>query len=109
MSRPLTYTGVTQMVPEPTSYRIQQQPFYLPIGDEVSLFESAFAEQIPVLLKGPTGCGKTRFVEFMAWSLGRKAVNAQRRQGQLTVEMKDSTCRSRLPLHRGVPRGPDCP
>lgn len=44
-------------------------PFYLPIHDEVELFEAAFEQRIPVLLKGPTGCGKTRFVEYMAWRL----------------------------------------
>lgn len=42
-------------------------PFYLPTGDEVELFRTAFELRIPVLLKGPTGCGKTRFVEYMAW------------------------------------------
>lgn len=44
-------------------------PFYLPIGDEVRIFEAAFEQSLPVLLKGPTGCGKTRFVEHMAWKL----------------------------------------
>jgi nitric oxide reductase NorQ protein len=45
-------------------------PFYLPIGDEVEVFETAFKCRMPVLLKGPTGCGKTRFVRHMAWRLG---------------------------------------
>jgi nitric oxide reductase NorQ protein len=40
------------------------------VGDEVEAFESAHASRLPVLLKGPTGCGKTRFVEYMAWRLG---------------------------------------
>jgi nitric oxide reductase NorQ protein len=57
-----------------SSYRIEEKPFYLPIRDEVEIFERAWIEQIPLLLKGPTGCGKTRFVEFMAWSLGQKMV-----------------------------------
>lgn len=57
-------------------YRITQKPFYLPIGDEVEVFERAWAEQIPLLLKGPTGCGKTRFVEFMAYNLGQKVLRA---------------------------------
>ncbi|HWO93405.1 MAG TPA: CbbQ/NirQ/NorQ/GpvN family protein [Dehalococcoidia bacterium] len=52
-------------------YASVEEPFYLPIADEVELFESAFSEKIPVLLKGPTGCGKTRFVEYMAFRLGR--------------------------------------
>ncbi len=52
-------------------YHPTREPYYLPIGDEVELFEAAFKQKIPVLLKGPTGCGKTRFVEYMAWRLGR--------------------------------------
>src|SRR6476469_5741478 len=44
-------------------------PWYLPVGDEVELFEAAYHARLPVLLKGPTGCGKTRFVEHMAWRL----------------------------------------
>jgi nitric oxide reductase NorQ protein len=49
-------------------------PFYLPVGDEVAVFESCHARGLPVMLKGPTGCGKTRFVEHMAWRLGRPLV-----------------------------------
>ncbi|HEY3633165.1 MAG TPA: CbbQ/NirQ/NorQ/GpvN family protein [Jatrophihabitantaceae bacterium] len=45
------------------------EPFYLPTGDEIELFRAAYEQRIPVLLKGPTGCGKTRFVEHMAWHL----------------------------------------
>ncbi|HVM96163.1 MAG TPA: CbbQ/NirQ/NorQ/GpvN family protein [Candidatus Acidoferrales bacterium] len=44
-------------------------PYYLPIGDEVEIFTAAYACRLPILLKGPTGCGKTRFVEYMAASL----------------------------------------
>ncbi|MEM7092499.1 MAG: CbbQ/NirQ/NorQ/GpvN family protein [Actinomycetota bacterium] len=47
------------------------EPFYLPIGDEIEVFEAAYAARLPVLLKGPTGCGKTRFVEHMAWRIKR--------------------------------------
>ena len=50
------------------------EPFYLPAGDEVALFEQCHARQLAVLLKGPTGCGKTRFVEHMAWRLGRPLI-----------------------------------
>lgn len=50
---------------------IKEEPFYLPLRDEVQIFEAAYAQKIPVLLKGPTGCGKTRFVEYMAYTLGR--------------------------------------
>lgn len=51
-------------------YRVEIEPFYLPISNEVESFEAAYRNQIPVLLKGPTGCGKTRFVEYMSWRLG---------------------------------------
>ena len=46
-----------------------EAPFYLPVGDEVDVFRAAWDQRIPVLLKGPTGCGKTRFVERMAWEV----------------------------------------
>ena len=52
-------------------YRAAEEPFYVPVNDEVELFEAAFNQQIPVLLKGPTGCGKTRFIEYMAWKVRR--------------------------------------
>ena len=42
------------------------EPYYLPQGDEVAVFTAAWESRLPVLLKGPTGCGKTRFVEHMA-------------------------------------------
>jgi len=46
-------------------------PFYLPVADECDIFEAAFTHQLPLLLKGPTGVGKTRFVAHMAARLGR--------------------------------------
>ena len=46
-----------------------EPPWYLPVADEVEVFEAAYQARLPVLLKGPTGCGKTRFVEHMAWRL----------------------------------------
>ena len=53
---------------------LQAEPYYAPQGDEVNVFEAAYQNQLPVLLKGPTGCGKTRFVEYMAWRLQRPLV-----------------------------------
>lgn len=50
-------------------WRLTEAPFYQPVGDEIAAFEAARAARLPVLLKGPTGCGKTRFVEHMAWRL----------------------------------------
>jgi nitric oxide reductase NorQ protein len=55
-------------------YAITQEPFYAPTGDETAYFEAAYAERVPLMLKGPTGCGKTRFIEHMAWKLGRPLV-----------------------------------
>ena len=52
-------------------YIVKKEPFYLPLDDEVEIFEAAYAQKTPVLLKGPTGCGKTRFIEYMAYRLGR--------------------------------------
>ena len=52
-------------------YVAKEEPFYLPIKDEVEIFNAAYAQKIPVLLKGPTGCGKTRFLEYMAYRLGK--------------------------------------
>jgi nitric oxide reductase NorQ protein len=48
-----------------------REPFYRPVGREVALFEAAYRRRLPVMLKGPTGCGKTRFVRHMSWRLGR--------------------------------------
>ena len=52
-------------------YLIEREPYYRAAGDEVRLFGAAIARGLPMMLKGPTGCGKTRFIEFMAWKLGR--------------------------------------
>ena len=50
-------------------YYENEEPFYVPSSDEIQVFESAYAQRIPILLKGPTGTGKTRFVEHMVWKL----------------------------------------
>lgn len=51
-------------------WRIRDEPWYAPVGGEIAAFEAAHARGLPLMLKGPTGCGKTRFVEHMAWRLG---------------------------------------
>ncbi|MBK9520428.1 MAG: CbbQ/NirQ/NorQ/GpvN family protein [Rhodocyclaceae bacterium] len=53
---------------------ILEQPFYQPTGDEIDVFAASAKCRLPVLLKGPTGCGKTRFVEHMAWRLNRPLI-----------------------------------
>ena len=61
-------------VPLIDQYRVATEPFYKPVGNEVALYEAAYARRMPVMLKGPTGCGKSRFVEYMAWKLGRPLI-----------------------------------
>jgi nitric oxide reductase NorQ protein len=55
-------------------YTVADEPYYLPVAGEVGMFEAAYAARLPVMLKGPTGCGKTRFVEHMAWRLRRPLI-----------------------------------
>lgn len=55
-------------------YRVAEEPYYLPIRNEIELFEAAYAAKLPAMLKGPTGCGKTRFVEYMAHRMNRPLI-----------------------------------
>lgn len=63
-----------------------EEPYYLPIRDEVEIFRAAYSARLPVLLKGPTGCGKTRFIEYMAYTL------QQERTIQGLVSPEDAAC-----------------
>ena len=49
-------------------------PYYLPLANEVEIFEAAYAQRLPLLLKGPTGCGKTRFIEYMSWKINQDLI-----------------------------------
>ena len=60
-------------------YLIKDEPYYHPLGDEIELFQAAYHQHLPVLLKGPTGCGKTRFIEYMAWNLARPLTVVKKR------------------------------
>ncbi len=55
-------------------YVIADEPYYRPVGNEVAMYEAAYAARMPVMLKGPTGCGKSRFVEYMAWKLKKPLI-----------------------------------
>jgi nitric oxide reductase NorQ protein len=59
---------------QPEARLIEDEPYFQPLRDEITLFEAAYASRLPVLLKGPTGCGKTRFVEHRAWRLKRPLI-----------------------------------
>ena len=75
MSKPLQSKVAALKSPTaPTARMVEHEPYYEAAGAEIALFEAAYASQIPVLLKGPTGCGKTRFVEYMAWRLKRPLI-----------------------------------
>ncbi|MHB8322708.1 MAG: AAA family ATPase, partial [Acidithiobacillus sp.] len=57
-----------------TEYRIKKTPYYRATGDETELYEAAYSVRMPMMLKGPTGCGKTRFVEYMAYKLDKPLI-----------------------------------
>jgi nitric oxide reductase NorQ protein len=56
------------------AHATQPAPFYQEQSNEVALYTAAYAARLPVMLKGPTGCGKSRFVEYMAWKLKRPLI-----------------------------------
>ena len=53
---------------------VESEPYYEPCGDEIAIFEASYSNKLPVLLKGPTGCGKTRFMQYLTWRLKRPLV-----------------------------------
>jgi nitric oxide reductase NorQ protein len=100
---------------ETTPYRISEAPYYLPVENEVELFESAAKARLPVMLKGPTGCGKTRFVEYMAWRLGRPLITVACHEDLFASDLlgryllvNDETVWTDGPLTRAVRMGAIC-
>ena len=69
------------------AYRIASEPYYRAAGAEIELFTAAYAARLPVMLKGPTGCGKTRFVEHMAWALGRPLVTVAAHEDMTAADL----------------------
>lgn len=55
-------------------YQITEEPYYESQNNEVALYEAAYNARLPVMIKGPTGCGKSRFIEYMAWKLGKPLI-----------------------------------
>ena len=76
-------------------HRLMAEPWYLSVGDEVAVFVAAYEERLPVLLKGPTGCGKTRFVEHVTWQLYRGQDAAEPRS-QLETPLITVACHEDL-------------
>ncbi|WP_306670562.1 CbbQ/NirQ/NorQ/GpvN family protein [Acidithiobacillus ferrooxidans] len=62
------------MSPEIDQYLVRNMPYYRTVAEEVDLYEAAYSVRMPMMLKGPTGCGKTRFIEYMAWKLGKPLI-----------------------------------
>ncbi|MDQ2090236.1 CbbQ/NirQ/NorQ/GpvN family protein [Marimonas arenosa] len=61
-------------VHDASQFEVKSEPFYKTVANEEALYEAAYRRRMPVMLKGPTGCGKSRFVEYMAWKLGRPLI-----------------------------------
>lgn len=55
-------------------YKVHKEPFYQAQSDEIYLYEAAYNARLPVMVKGPTGCGKSRFIEYMAWKLNKPLI-----------------------------------
>jgi len=55
-------------------YKVHKEPYYQAHGREVALYEAAYRNRLPVMVKGPTGCGKSRFIEYMAWKLNKPLI-----------------------------------
>lgn len=99
----------------PTRAGAEEAPYYLATGNEVALFEQAHARNLAVMLKGPTGCGKTRFVEHMAWRLRRPLVTVSCHEDLTASDLigrflirNDDTVWQDGPLTRAVREGSIC-
>jgi len=66
--------SITESIVDHDQYIIKDEPYYEPVGKEIELYESAYEVRMPMMIKGPTGCGKSRFVEYMAWKLGKPLI-----------------------------------
>ena len=81
-------------------YHLTEEPYYVPVADEIELFEAAYRQRIPILFKGPTGCGKTRFVEYMSYRLGQPLTRiSQRMDGDPPAGDGDDNANG----HRNIP------
>ena len=86
-------------------YVLNKEPFYLPVADEVEIFHAAYEERIPLLFKGPTGCGKTRFVEYMAYQLGQPLTVVKPNDKKAKAASSNGASQP-APGHRRLPRRP---
>ncbi|MCY1268704.1 Denitrification regulatory protein NirQ [compost metagenome] len=68
-------------------YYIEKEPYYCPTGSEVDWFMHAYRHRLPTVLKGPTGCGKTRFIEYMAWKLRKPLITVACHEDMTTSDL----------------------
>ena len=66
---------------------MNERPYNVPIGDEEDIFKAAYRQGLALLLKGPTGCGKTRFVQAMAHDLGRPLITVACHDALTTADL----------------------
>ncbi len=102
-------------VQQPSDLNVRTEPFYQPLADEVEVFERSYRLGLPLLLKGPTGCGKTRFVEYMAHRLGRPLITVSCHDDLTTSDLVgrflvrgEETIWNDGPLTRAVRMGAIC-
>lgn len=112
-------TGLDKLMPKNQAstnpFTIDTEPFYLDTGDEIRIFEAAASARLPVMLKGPTGCGKTRFVEHMAFRLKRPLITVACHEDLFASDLigryllkNDETVWVDGPLTRAVRMGAIC-
>ncbi len=106
---------VHQIQPAFGGHLIEKEPYYLDTGDEIRMFEAAFDARLPLMLKGPTGCGKTRFVEYMSYHLKRPLITVACHEDLFASDLlgryllkKDETVWVDGPLTRAVRMGAIC-
>ncbi len=94
---------------------IPAEPYYMSTGNEIQVFEASYDARLPVMLKGPTGCGKTRFVEHMAFRLQRSLVSVACHEDLFASDLigryllkNDETVWVDGPLTRAVREGAIC-
>jgi nitric oxide reductase NorQ protein len=102
-------------MPDSNRYMIAKEPYYLPVNNEIAMFEASSDAMLPVMLKGPTGCGKTRFVEHMAWRLKRPMITVACHEDLFASDLigryllkNDETVWMDGPLTRAVRMGAIC-
>ena len=78
-------------------YFATKKPYYVSVADEIELFESAYKQKLPVLFKGPTGCGKTRFIEYMAYKIGQEMKKSKKNNNsQINIPLVTIACHEDL-------------